>query len=53
LKGRYIDCCQDLGELVKRVNEIKEKGLYVLKADCYPTDIVNPRDAADVKSVKE
>jgi hypothetical protein len=52
LKGRYIDCCQDLGELVKRSDEIKEKRLYILKADCYPTDIVNLRETADVKSVK-
>lgn len=52
LRGKYIDCCQDLGELIKRIDEIKEKRLYILKADIYPTDIVNLRETADVKNVK-
>ena len=46
LKGRYIDCCQDLGELVNRIDEVKEKKLNLLKADLYPTAVFNPRDLA-------
>jgi len=44
LKGRYIDCCQDLGEMLARIDEIKAKNMYKLTATVYPTDIVNPRD---------
>lgn len=48
MRGRYIDCCQDLGELVDRIDEVKEKRLNMLKSDLYPTDVVNPRDTARV-----
>jgi hypothetical protein len=33
LWGRYFDMEQDIGEVLKYANEIKEKGLYDLKVE--------------------
>jgi hypothetical protein len=38
LKGRYVDSNHDLGEILKRINVVKEKRLYTLKADMFTTE---------------
>jgi len=42
LKGRYIDCNQDIGELLERIEEVKNERLNIMKVDMYPTGIVIP-----------
>jgi len=38
LKGRYIDANHDLGEILKRIDVVREKRLYSLKADMFVTE---------------
>jgi hypothetical protein len=38
LKGRYIDANHDLGEILKRIDIVREKRLYSLKADMFVTE---------------
>jgi hypothetical protein len=38
LKGRYIDSNHDLGEIIKRIDVVKQEQMYSLKADLFPTE---------------
>lgn len=38
LKGRYIDCNHDVQEILKRIDVVKEKRLYSLKAEMFITE---------------
>lgn len=38
LKGRYVDSNHDLGEILKRIEDVKEKRMYSLKADMFTTE---------------
>jgi hypothetical protein len=38
LKGRYIDSCHDQGEIIKRIDIVREKRLYTLKGDMFTTE---------------
>ena len=55
LKGRYIDSCHDMGELLKRIDTIKEKRMYSLKADMFPTehDIAMKKKMAEAEAEKK
>jgi hypothetical protein len=38
LKGRYIDANHDLGEILKRIDVVREKRFYTLKGDMFTTE---------------
>jgi hypothetical protein len=38
LKGRYVDSNHDMGEILKRMDIVKEKRMYTLKADMFTTE---------------
>lgn len=38
LKGRYVDSNHDQGEILKRIDQVREKRMYSLKADMFATE---------------
>jgi hypothetical protein len=38
LKGMYIDSCHDLGEILKKMDVVKERNLYSLRVGMFTTE---------------
>ena len=35
LNGRYVNANHDIGEVLKRIDQVNDKNMYTLKADCF------------------